>query len=185
MPLPLGHTAIGLATHDLSCKGNSTTNPWKTFLLVLFLANLPDIDILIGLVIHSNGNVFHRGPTHSLLFALAMSLLASSAWKIWPRIPRVSLLVSFLLILSHVLADAILTTAPVSFFWPLEVNWQVGLCGWKDVIDSIFLRAFQDVGIIFGSGMIIVLNRLLRNRVVPFVVARPAKVMISSMLKGR
>ncbi|NIT61734.1 MAG: metal-dependent hydrolase, partial [Aliifodinibius sp.] len=72
-------------------------------------SNLPDIDVIMGLVLYGNGDIFHRGPTHSLLFGLIMALIASRVGNWWSKISGVSFLWCFLVIFSHVLADAILT----------------------------------------------------------------------------
>ena len=168
MPLPLGHAAGGLAIYELYAKNGFHMRPWKALVFTLVLTNLPDIDVLIGLIVHGNGAIFHRGPTHSLLFAVVISALVSNAWRCWSRIPRVPFLLSILLLLSHILLDAILTSAPVSFWWPLEVHWSGGYSGWSDVIDSILFGVLQDVrmtdiGIIVAAGTVIVLNRLFKN----------------------
>ena len=44
MPLPLGHTAIGLATYDLFSKNQSVQNKFIFAVFVAILANLPDSD---------------------------------------------------------------------------------------------------------------------------------------------
>ena len=44
MPLPLGHTAIGLTTYELCSKKNSAFSRWELAVFVTLLANLPDID---------------------------------------------------------------------------------------------------------------------------------------------
>ncbi len=62
MPLLLGHAAIGLTTHDMCCKNNLAFSWWKVVVFVVVLANLPDIDVVIGLLLQGNGCVFHRGP---------------------------------------------------------------------------------------------------------------------------
>lgn len=175
MPLPLGHTAAGLAIHDVYAKGNSTLGLWKTLALVIVLTNLPDIDVLVGLIVHGNGNFFHRGPTHSLLFALVIALLASNVWRCWSRIPKLNFLFCFLLLLSHVVADAVLTSSPVSFWWPLELHLSTGYSGWREVIQSVLFGAFRDLGIIVVSGMIILLNRLVRHKSIPIILTRLVK----------
>ena len=86
--LAIGHTAAGLAIHDVYAKGRSALGLWKTLALVIVLTNLPDIDVLVGLIVHGNGNFFHRGPTHSLLFALIMAFLVSNSWRCWSKIPN-------------------------------------------------------------------------------------------------
>ena len=163
MPLPMGHTAIGLATYELSKNNNSKTNCLKLIIFLTILANLPDFDVIFGLLIKCNANAFHRGPTHSLIFALIMGFLASRAWKLSSQIPRIRFGVCFLIILSHILADFFFTSLPVSFFWPIEVSWSSGYSGWGDVLSLVFFKGFQDAGIIIGSAISIILIRLIKG----------------------
>ncbi len=163
MPLPLGHAVIGLTVHDVCSKNNSALSRWKVAVFVMFLAILPDIDVVVGLLVHGNGSAFHRGPTHSLFFALGMGFLASIAWRLWSHIPTMSFGTCFALVLSHVLADFLFTSSRVSLFWPFEVNWAIGHKGWVDVMNLVFLKAFRDTGIIMGCGMVVFLNRLARR----------------------
>jgi len=163
MPLPLGHAVIGLTIQDLSTKSDSIFRCWKSALFVTILANLPDIDVLMGLFSCGNGNAFHRGPTHSLIFTFFMGYLASRAWKLWSKIPRISFQTCSFVILSHVVADSIFTSSPVSFFWPFELNWSFGYAGWGDVVSTVFLEAFRDAGIILGCVVVLLINGFLRG----------------------
>ena len=172
MPLPLGHTAVGLAIHDLCEKSDKNSNFWRIIACVVVLTNLPDIDVLIGLVVHGNGNFFHRGPTHSLLFALVMAFIVSNGWRCWSKIPKISPGLCFLLVFSHVVADAILTPSPVSFWWPLELNLSLGHSGWREIIKSVLLGTFRDLGIIFLSAAVIFLNRLISHMPIPVILSR-------------
>ena len=162
MPLPLGHAFIGLTTQNISSQDNAVFKQWKLTLLVIILANLPDIDVLIGLIFCGNGNAIHRGPTHSLLFALVMGYLISKAWRPFPIIPKIKFLNSFLLILSHVLADRFFTHYPVSLCWPFENIFSIGHAGWGDVLSSVFLENVRDAGIILGCIFMILTNLLIR-----------------------
>jgi inner membrane protein len=157
MPLPLGHIAIALATHQVS-TGRSALHRWKHFFYVAVLANLPDIDVLFGLILSWNGNAFHRGPTHSLAFALIAGLAATAVGKRWCRISGISFTLSTLIVLSHLLADQWLTDSPVSFFWPFEVNWSSGHAGWGDVFHSVLFQGLQDVGIVLACLGVIILH---------------------------
>ena len=74
MPLPLGHAAIGLTAYDLCSRNDCGFSRWKLAFFIVLLANLPDIDILIGLLSQGNGNAFHRGPTHNMLPARLASV---------------------------------------------------------------------------------------------------------------
>ena len=66
-----------------------------------------------------------------------------------------------MIIFSHVAADFLLAHSPVSFLWPLEVNWATGYRGWSEVIHLVFLGALRDVGLIIICGVAIMFNRLL------------------------
>jgi len=162
MPLPLGHLAIGLATHELS-SDRSAFGRWTLLAAILALSNLPDIDVVFGLLLQWNGSAFHRGPTHSLLFALAAGFLASWASGRWTWHPRLGFWSCFALILSHVAADALLTTSAVSFLWPFETNWSLGHRGWKDVFGMVLQGNAQDALIILGSAAAIMAHRTIRS----------------------
>jgi membrane-bound metal-dependent hydrolase YbcI (DUF457 family) len=163
MPLPLGHTAIGLTTYDLCSKNDSALSRWEIAVFVTVLANLPDIDIVIGLLVQGNGNAFHRGLTHSFLFALFTGFIASYAWKFCPKIPKINFRNCFLLVLSHVMADSFFTEYPISFFWPLEVNWAAGYSGWVEIINSAFLTPLHDEKIVILCAIVTILNRSIRR----------------------
>jgi len=163
MPLPLGHTAIGLAAYELGNDFNSALSRVKILVFITILANLPDIDVIVGLLLKSNGNAFHRGPTHSILFAFVISFVASKVWKISSQIPKVKYWPCFFIIFSHVLADFFFTSSPVSFFWPFKVNWISGHSGWSEVLISVVFDGFQDAKIIIGSASLIILFRLIRG----------------------
>jgi membrane-bound metal-dependent hydrolase YbcI (DUF457 family) len=161
MPLPLGHIAIGAVVYDLSRKNEPATNRLVLAILIVFLANLPDMDIVIGLLFRGDEGAFHRGPTHSLLFALSMGFVVANAWRLWSQIPRIDLLTCFLLIFSHVAADFFFTSSPVSFFWPLEINWVAEFNELGDVTIPVFLQHYREAVILTACGVIILLNRMI------------------------
>ncbi len=163
MPLPMGHAAIGLASYELNTNNHSALTSLKIIIFITILANMPDFDVIVGLLIKWNGNAYHRGPTHSLLFALIMGFLASKAWRFSSRIPRMKFECCFLIIFSHIVADFFFTSSPVSFFWPFEVSWSSGYSGWGDVLTSVFFQGFQDVGIVIGSAVSIIIAGLIRR----------------------
>jgi hypothetical protein len=68
-----------------------------------------------------------------------------------------------MLILSHTLADSVFTSSPVSFFWPVIVNWSGGHSGLRDAVNLVLFGNHQDVTIIFGCGLIILLHRTLKG----------------------
>ena len=162
MPLPLGHLAIGLAAHELTTD-RSAFNRWTLFPAILTLSNLPDVDVVLGLLLQWNGSAFHRGPTHSLLFALVAGCMASRASGRWTWLPRLGFWSCFGLILSHVAADALLSASAVSFFWPLETHWSVGHSTWRDVFGMVLQGNAQDAWIILGSAVLIMARRWARS----------------------
>ena len=150
MPLPLGHFAIGLATHE-AVSSCSALSRWKLLAAVVVLSNLPDLDVIIGLLLNFNGSAYHRGPTHSLFFAITAGYLVSRVTTFWSKFPRLSFKVCFLLILSHVAADAFLSDSSVSFIWPLGVYWSTGHTGWGDVTEMVLSGNSRDAWISIGA----------------------------------
>ena len=167
MPLPLGHSAIGFATHslisDLISKEKNSLNNWKAAMLIIILSNLPDIDVLFGLILQSNGGAFHRGPTHSILFAFTMGIIASKFSKSWPHAPILNFKTCFMLILSHVIADYFLTDSAVSFYWPFEVSWSTGTSGWGQVLHTVIYDTVEDSEILLICTGIIMLVMIIKR----------------------
>ena len=176
MPLPIGHAAIGFATHSF-CDGNeSSSGRWKVLLGIVILSNLPDVDVVLGIVLCGNGNVFHRGPTHGLMFALIGGLLAHGLCRLWSQLPKLRFRICFLLILSHILADSFLSSSPISFFWPLAVNWTAGHSGLEDVVNRVLFGNYQDGKIIIGCASLVLLHRTLMALGILSSVQKPKSV---------
>jgi len=163
MPLPIGHATIGFTAYDLFCRNGSNSDRWKVLPGIVILSNLPDVDVVLGIIFQGNGSAFHRGPTHSLLFAFISGFLAFRVWKLWSPRSGVNFRVCFITILSHILADSVFTTSPVSFFWPLMVNWSGGHSGLRHVVNLVLFGNYQDVTIILGCAFLILLYRTLRE----------------------
>jgi membrane-bound metal-dependent hydrolase YbcI (DUF457 family) len=163
MPFPVGHTAIGLAAAESLQAAPAAGSRLAQFVFISVLANLPDIDMVFGLLIHSNGSIFHRGPTHSLLFALLAGFAASHMWRLWHRIPRFGFQLCALLVFSHVAADMLLTSAPVSLLWPLESYASPDHSGWGQVINAVVFESVQDLGIVITTIAYLLVLRTIRT----------------------
>lgn len=176
MPFPLGHTAIGLAVCKTAAPADTSPLKWTLPVFIAVLSNLPDLDILAGLLFQDNGNLFHRGPTHSLFFALLAGYLAAQAWRLGVHIPRLRFSLCFMIVFSHVLADIAFTSSPVSLLWPFEVHWSGGNSGWGRVWHAIVFDSIQDLGIVAGAlgyiGMLGILRKWLPDNYVPALVRR-------------
>jgi len=160
--LPLGHAALGVTAYDLTTNagGVSIFRQWKVLAVVVFLSNLPDIDVLLGLLYSGNGVLFHRGPTHSLLFACFFGKLYATCARKWKTLPPIGFSYSSLLIGTHLLADNVFTDAPISFFWPFEFSLATGFHGWVDVIHSIIFQTTNDITIIMLCATVVILKRV-------------------------
>ena len=159
MSLPLGHLALGATLYDLCSDRESLFRNWRPALMVTILANLPDIDMIFGLILRNDGGAFHRGPTHSIVFALLAAVAGANAWRMWPRLPRIGFGLCVSIIGSHLLADCFLTSAPVSFFWPLNVHFSGSAGGWAAVAHAA-VRVYQDLGLIMVCGAVVLCRRL-------------------------
>jgi len=163
MPFPIGHTAIGLAAFESAQSPPVRGSRLEQIFFITLLANLPDLDVLAGLIVQGNGAAFHRGPTHSLLFALIAGYGASQIWRLWRPIPKAGFGLCSLLIFSHVVADMFLTTAPVSLFWPLEIYWSPGHSSWGQVVDMVLFQSYQDAGIAVAAVLYVLALRYIRG----------------------
>jgi inner membrane protein len=77
MPLPIAHSAAGLAGYVAFKKANPDSPPKQELFLLglcLFLANLPDLDFIPGFLCGEPGR-FHHGPSHSLVVGLVGALI--------------------------------------------------------------------------------------------------------------
>jgi membrane-bound metal-dependent hydrolase YbcI (DUF457 family) len=80
------------------------------------LANLPDMDFLLGYLAAGDVHAFHSGPTHSILFALAGGTGVALLLKV-PSLPLWQKTLFFALVIAtHVVLDAV--TGPVVGAYP-------------------------------------------------------------------
>jgi membrane-bound metal-dependent hydrolase YbcI (DUF457 family) len=128
---PIAHTFAGvwtslLLTHQLPYRALDWWRPYLPKLLVLiFLANLPDLDFVMELGFRANE--LHRGFSHSLLAAVLVSVALGFVWRIVPSFWR-SVLLYFAAYGWHLLIDICTGTHlgwthtgyGIPLFWP----WQ-------------------------------------------------------------
>ena len=131
MPLPIAHSAAGLAGY-VAFKKRNPDSPAKQELfllgLCLFLANLPDLDFIPGFLCGEPGR-FHHGPSHSLVVGLVGVLIFyrfACYWLTGISKKRIfgCCLVSLLShpVLDYFSAD---TSKPfgVPLFWPFDTEY--------------------------------------------------------------
>jgi membrane-bound metal-dependent hydrolase YbcI (DUF457 family) len=134
MPLPVAHTAAAIGLGLVATARTSAVVSRKKWVLLLavavFLAILPDFDILQGLLLRDPQG-FHRRGSHSVLFALLVGAVVGWACRIWVReLPagRVFLLMTGAA-LTHPLLDCFSadTSAPfgVALLWPFSNEYYI------------------------------------------------------------
>jgi membrane-bound metal-dependent hydrolase YbcI (DUF457 family) len=97
------------------------------------------------------------------LFALIAGLAASKLWRLWHRIPRYGFQLCALLVFSHVAADMLMTSSPVSLLWPLESNATLGYEGWAHVMNTVVFKNIQDLGIVLAAITYLLVLRIIRS----------------------
>lgn len=127
MASPVGHSLMGLSLYLVLSPRRHLSNPlrrWKTMALCILLANLPDVDFLVGLIFYGRFNILHGEMTHSALFLVVASLFATLC-QIHPSVR--SFFFTFLLIGSHDLMDFLSSQAlglqrayGIAFFYPFS-----------------------------------------------------------------
>jgi inner membrane protein len=73
MPLPIAHGLLGASVVAAVLPAPVSTRYLKPMLLGTFLANTPDFDF--ALVFLLNSDKWHRGFTHSIMFALLIAMM--------------------------------------------------------------------------------------------------------------
>ncbi len=126
MPTPFAHTGLAVAITIATAPAGAAPPRQRlgTAALLVALANAADLDFLPGLCT-GNAIAYHHGVSHSLVFALALGLLAARFTGRGPAL---------LAALSHPLLDW-LTGEPgadaaiygVQLFWPLPGRYMSAL----------------------------------------------------------
>src|SRR3989339_770515 len=151
MPLPLGHAVIGAAVYSVcaNIRNNVKKNNYFIF----------------GLMYAGDGSIMHRGPTHSIYFALLFGYLAHLFSKYSIIIPEVGFIPCLLVILSHPILDIVTDILEREcfswkyflqlYYFPLtKPGYNIGF--W-DIINTIFEKSLGDYKIIvFGFFVIFI-----------------------------
>jgi inner membrane protein len=124
MPSPIAHTATGYFILRCFCSerqlGPLSRREWLICLgLSLLIANGPDLDLIPQFL---TGERYHHGFTHSLTFALWVSVLFGiGVSRVWPIGFRSVFVLGFMLSLSHPLLDFFTQGGKgIELFWPIS-----------------------------------------------------------------
>ena len=123
------------------------------FLVIVLMANLPDIDYIPG-VLMGQINAFHHWYTHTLGW---IASVAAASWLLWRKTDRVgwsSFVVLFAALTSHLIADmysgdgnppyGIMALWPFTdsfYISPTSVFWSLRKATWNDVFQWYNVRA--------------------------------------------
>jgi membrane-bound metal-dependent hydrolase YbcI (DUF457 family) len=125
MPLPIGHALAGIALQQVH-PGFFFSRPWRDALFFMFLANLPDLDFLPGIIL-GHPNLYHHGIFHSLGAALVVG--AGIGWffyrkqgHFWKFSAAVALVFVSHLVLDYFSLDFSIPYG-LPFFWPLSNSY--------------------------------------------------------------
>jgi membrane-bound metal-dependent hydrolase YbcI (DUF457 family) len=119
MPSPVGHSLAGLA---FAAADVWPGRRWASVLLGVTIANLPDIDFLLGYVIGQPA-ALHWGFTHSFAFALFVGLMAGALAGREHNFLRVTAVAAGICA-SHFVLDMLIGRSPRPNFG-LEILWPI------------------------------------------------------------
>ncbi|HKO42450.1 MAG TPA: metal-dependent hydrolase [Pyrinomonadaceae bacterium] len=130
MPLPIAHGLLG-ATLSVLFQPQSGRNCFRALLIGAAVANAADLDFLLVFVLGSKA--WHRGFSHSIVFAigLGLALLLVSGWR---NIRQVTAYTGAFM--SHGLLDFVTAKigGGVELFWPWSPKrYKLGLVGLSEV----------------------------------------------------
>ena len=127
MALPIVHATAGYLIYRLDRRREpapSAAPDWGRAVAFMALANLPDVDFLLGFALGQPGD-FHRGVSHTVVAALVVGMLLATvtwwrqrgAW--WPAALTFTAVYA-----SHLVVDAMTIDARepagAPFFWPVS-----------------------------------------------------------------
>ncbi len=176
MPTPIGHSLAGVAIRLVAPKPLVRAN-WPLALLVVGLANLPDIDFLPGYLRGGDPRAYHWGPTHSITAALLVGAVVGTIarWRTGRFVPAFTLATAAYG--SHVLLDLLLGPAAgfdigIQVFWPFSperfmLPWHVFLMFPAEIAQ------IGPINALFSRGILPVITRELLI-LIPLVLATAA-----------
>lgn len=83
MPLPVAHSLMGYTLYEITAQ-KQRRRSWRTLLLFVGLALLPDIDFLPGYLM-GKPNLYHHTYTHTLGFAVLVGVVVATGFYLKER----------------------------------------------------------------------------------------------------
>ncbi|MFV2057937.1 MAG: metal-dependent hydrolase [Thiohalomonadales bacterium] len=128
MPTPIGHAVLGLVIAK-SIKPDSERTMAFWLLFSVIAANAADLDFVPGLIL-GDINLFHQGPSHSIIAALLFGLVSVCVAPLLKESRRKVALLGSVAYLSHLLLDMFGHDArePIGLplAWPIsDMHWHI------------------------------------------------------------
>jgi membrane-bound metal-dependent hydrolase YbcI (DUF457 family) len=160
MPLPVAHACVGAAViAAVRPRGTTKNDLWLAMFLGAVLANCPDLDFILVRTTQDHG--WHRGPTHSLFFALVAGLIALALMGASRLREAAGYGLAFM---SHGLLDFATTKmgGGVELLWPFtNERFKLGVVGVSEILHGFglvdMLRASANEALIFIPLLLVVL----------------------------
>ena len=122
MATPIGHSFAGYAVYSFSAAAKENDR-LSLILLCIVMTNAPDLDFVPGILI-GRPALYHQGITHSLGFALMVSLVTAILYNIRGKSFSVIFNLCFLSYLSHLVIDFFGPDQRLPYgiplFWPIS-----------------------------------------------------------------
>ena len=118
----LGHVVAGRSDRADGPAPGRTQGAWRALLIGAGIAWIPDIDVALGYWLSDAAALtFHRGPTHSISFAVGISLLLGFLLhRVWSDVSRGRwTALAALVLASHLLLDS-LTSYGIQLLQPFS-----------------------------------------------------------------
>lgn len=130
MASPLGHSLAGYLGYFLIRENYQFLKYYSSIRLLttaIIIANLPDIDFILGYLFYQDFNAIHRQFTHSFFVGFIVCIIIFYGLRFYKKIPYSFLVWSWGLYFSHILLDMLAydryLPAGVQCFFPLSANY--------------------------------------------------------------
>jgi len=156
MPMPIAHSAAGIAGYIAFRKNNPGSPPRQELLLLClcaFLAIAPDLDFIPGFLYGKPGR-FHHGPSHSIVISLLITFVCYASLRTYLNLISKKRIFSCFIfaLLSHPVLDYFSEDTSIPFgiplLWPFNFNYFISpLSLFQDVqrVDSTVVSFFSSL----------------------------------------
>lgn len=163
MSSPVGHSLAGFLGFILirnSCRFSVFYSSHFLIILAIIVANLPDIDFVLGYLFFGDINAIHRQFTHSFFFGYLACLMIFISLRVLQKVPFSFLVWLWAVYFSHIFLDMLAydsyPPAGVQCFFPFSFDYfafPISILGGLSMTGGIiqlnnFLTVLQEIFVI-------------------------------------